>query len=519
MPNTKNTLIVVIMILISLLLISQFGSTTIFKNRPEQQENHGPLRLPDYGASNNNKTLRVEVNVSPLVYTKMNKLSQMFSDNYGIQVELVNRNAKRNMDTLTNMFKLYQNADVMLIDSVLVKPFAMKGFLLPNEQSVRRVGAGPDWLQDYTRWNDITWAVPAYIDPYVMVWNKQTLQSHTGRSDLPQSWPEWRQLLEQVVSSDPTKLDLAQEGETPEGQEEEQNGASPTSDPTDTQLKNSSADSTGQDAVSSERTAQSEADPEVESSIGDQEDIDALQLNELLQGEVSEGNPLSAWFAWNEDDPYALLSLMWRLGMISPDNRTADQSIPMLGTEAQSDPWLQSLTAWSPYRSLFSPVAELDRDKLWDRLAQGDYLIALVPYSEAMIRLRDPLEVEQPQVISPPRSQWIRSSSYVIAANTTLGEEAANWVSYITQRSIQMDLMEAVSLLPADQGIYEQSWSLMNFRVPPLYIQGHAGLTEAIHRTSLLEQWSKRALKWVEGNETVESLVEQWNEVWKTPNS
>ncbi|MGZ9585047.1 extracellular solute-binding protein [Paenibacillus marinisediminis] len=466
MPSTKNTFIAVIMILISLLLISQFRSTTLFTNTPVLNETQGPTRMPEFEHAYDNKTLRVDVNVSPLVYTKMRRLSQMFTEDYGIKVDLRNLNTQRTQSSLAEQFKLQQNADVLLVNSEDVKPLAVRGWLLPNEQAMNGLEAGPDWMTDYTRWNGFTWAVPAYIDPYVFVWNEKIWREHSERATLPQTWIQWQQLLGGSASDAKTAND--------------ENGL--------------------------------EAAPKGEGELG-QEGV--------LPAEKAQSTP-ETWFAWYEDDPFALLSLLWRLGIILPQEQYIEapqilSNITTQGTERKVIPWQQMFTAWTPYRSAFKPLAEAERSKLWDGLEQGDIMFAVVPYSEAMLNLKSSLVIEEPQSITPPYSQWVRSSSYVIAANTELENEAIRWISYMLQSSIQLDMMDAVALMPANREAYEQAWPLMSARVPSIFTKGHEGLQELLLRSNELKVWSGRVLQWVKDNAAEEQVIEEWNKLWREP--
>ena len=466
MPSTKKTLIVIMMLIISLFLISQFSSTKLFKGEPAKEKGSNPASLPESNTRSANKTLRVEVNVSPYVYSKLKELCERYSEESGTKVELINRDAKPEVEQLVEQYQLNQNADVLLINSEDVKGLAVKGMLLPNEQAAKGLDAGSDWITEYTRWNGLTWAVPAYLDPYVMVWNTKVLKEKTGLDHLPQNGIQLRNVLSRLKEEQ--KLE---------------------------QLKGESAA---------------------------QEQEKALTVTSNEEEMISNTSASTAWFVWDESDPYALLSLMWRLGIISPNEQYIESSDPLkevsqiTGTDG-AEPWLQTINSWGAHRDVFLPLLESDRDRLWEGLELGQYFFVIVPYSEAVLYQKTPLEIEEPKRVSSPSSQWVRSSSYVIAANTEMETEAVNWITYMTQNVIQIDLMNTVSILPADRTAYEQSWPLMSTRIPSMFTQGNDGLRAALRRSHELELWSKLALEWLKSDEADTKLMEEWRRLWQEP--
>lgn len=265
-----------------------------------------------------------------------------------------------------------------------------------------------------------------------------------------------------------------------------------------------------------------------EATGSEQEQSSMLQTNQ----EKAEANPAipadraSAWFVWDEDDSYAFLSLMWRLGIIAPNEKYIEPSDPpqemqqdmdQEATTKEIEPWQHTIGEWAIYRDLFQPLSDAERSRLWDGLELGHYLFAIVPYSEAVLNQKTPLAIEEPKGVSSPINQWVRSSSYVIAANTEMEAEAVSWITYISESTVQLDLMEAVSLLPADRTAYEQSWPLMSSRIPSMFAQGNDGLRAALRRTRGLESWSKLALEWFKSNEAETKLVEDWQRLWDEP--
>lgn len=474
MPSTKKTLIVIMMLIISLLLISQFSSTKLFKGEPAKEKGSNPTSLPESYTRSTNKTLRIEVNVTPLVYSKLKELCERYTEEYGTKVELINRDAKPDVDQLVEQYQLNQNADVLLVNSEDVKRLAVKGMLLPNEQAAKGLDAGTDWITEYIRWNGLTWAVPAYLDPYVMVWNTQKLKEQTGLDRFPENGVQLRNILSRMT--------------------QEQNSE---------QLKG-------------EATA-----PEQEQSSMAQADQEDAEVDPAIPADRA-----SAWFVWDEDDSYALLSLMWRLGIVAPNEKYIEPSDPLQGEQQdmnqeaatkEIEPWLQTIGEWTIYRELFLPLSGAERSRLWDGLELGHYLFAIVPYSEAVLNQKTPLAIEEPKGVSSPIIQWVRSSSYVIAANTEMEAEAVSWITYISESAVQLDLMEAVSLLPADRTAYEQTWPLMSSRIPSMFSQGNDGLRAALQRTLGLEAWSKMALEWFKSNEAETKLIEEWQRLWDEP--
>lgn len=466
MPSTKKTLIVIMMLIISLFLITQFNSMKLFKGEPVKENNGNPAYIPESTVQSTNKTLRVEVNVSPYVYSKLKELSERYSKESGTKVELMNRDTKPELEQLVEQYQLNQNADVLLVNSEDVKRLAVKGMLLPNEQAAKGLESGTDWITEYTRWNGLTWAVPAYLDPYVMVWNRKVVKEKTGMDQLPHNGVELRNLLSRFKGDQNLEV-----------------------------LKGASDDLVREQGLNGE----------------DHEEVTSNQAAAS-----------SSWFVWDERDPYALLSLMWRLGIINPNEQyvEASESLQPVSQELTRDagePWVQTFSLWGTHRDLFLPLPEPERNQLWEGLELGRYLFAIVPYSEAILNQKNPLEIEEPNMDSNTGSQWVRSSSYVIGANTELKTEAMNWITYITQRPVQMELMNAGSMLPADRTAYDQLWPPLSIRIPSTFAKGNDSLRAALRRSAELELWSQLALEWLKSNEAETKLVTEWERLWYEP--
>ncbi|MCG7407816.1 extracellular solute-binding protein [Paenibacillus sp. ACRRX] len=484
MPSTKNTLIVVILIFITLLLMSEFGGHPIFMNTlPKKEARQLEQVVPDSTMSP--RQLRVEVGMSPLAFTKLRKLNEAFMKEHGILVDLVNRDTTQIRSALPEEFQLQQSADVVLVESEMVNRYAVKGWLLPNDSDTSWMEAGPEWIGVYTRWNGLMWGFPAYVDPYVLVWNKDKLQAATGLDMPPSTLKEWHRVLNAYAHS--KKLHAG-------------------SGDTDQRMKTTK--------VAVDKDAQ----------------------------------PLQFMFAWQGDDDYALLSLLWRLGIVFPDTRdrttmsreAAQQTVDGVrsgsvsptsreqdtkgatvktntntsDTEQIEAGWQARFEEWDTYKELFHEVSEQEKLTLWDELEAGNYLFAIVPYSTAMLQLKEPFAIEDPEHIASPYSHWVRSSSYVISAHSELPEDAKKWIAFMTQVSIQQDILESVSLLPADRKAVEQVWPLMSRRIPRMFDQDNPSLKLALQRTTYIEKWLPKVKQWLHGRTSLSEVQTGWKEVW-----
>ncbi|WP_028544956.1 extracellular solute-binding protein [Paenibacillus taiwanensis] len=486
MPSTKNTLIVVILIFITLLLMSEFGSNPIFMNTlPKKEARQLEQVVPDSTMSP--RPLRVEVGMSPLAFTKLRKLNEAFMTEHGILVDLVNRDPAQIRAALPDEFQKQQSADVVLVDSERVNRYAVKGWLLPNDSDTSWMEAGPEWIGVYTRWNGLMWGFPAYVDPYVLVWNKDQLRAATGLATPPSSLKEWHKVLDAYA---------------------------------DTGVLHAAKGDNGH----------------------------RINMTKAEGGKGAQPSPYM--FAWPGDDDYALLSLLWRLGIVFPDtgDRTAisreeaqqkvdgarlDSSLstgseknnkgPLIKTNTNSITadkeqvqagWQARFEEWNVYKQLFHEVTAQQKLTLWDELEAGNYLFAIVPYSTAMLQLKEPFAIEDSERIAAPYSHWVRSSSYVISAHSELSEEAKKWIAFMTQVSIQQDILESVSLLPADRKAVEQVWPLMSRRMPRMFDQNNPSLKLALQRTTYIETWLPKVKQWLYGEASLAEVRTGWKEVW-----
>lgn len=452
MPNLKKLLVAVIMIFVSLLLLSQFHiddqlfvpsqpSTNEVSNRPPKAK-----KSPETW-----KQLRVQVNLSPISFIQLNQANQSFIDETGIYVELVNTTDKLTDAEWSNQLVQEDSADIMLTDSTSVLGFAKKGWLLPIEQSSNAGFSSPVWLMNQLKWNGYTWGVPAQIDPYVLVWNKELMAGRTKES-LPSNWEEWKRIL------DPSS----------------QEGASASQQPD--LLERGTA---------------------------------AVELPAMPQ----------AWFAWHDGDKEAFLSLIRRLGLLWPEVNQA----PLMradwyakgvtdNAQGSSLKWNQQLAQLESYRAHFKPWGEkASKSDTWDLLRAGRVAFGIVPYSEAVAEVSEPLAIEAPADVHLPAGQWATSRSYMIASSSQHEAEARQWIDYMTSLTVQREWYDTLSVLPAHEQAYIDRWRDIRRWLPDMFLpQANQGAA-LFHAMEPIYGWIGTAEHWLKRTATTEQLQKDWN--------
>ncbi|MBD8496746.1 ABC transporter substrate-binding protein [Paenibacillus arenosi] len=465
MPKSKRTIILGIMILILLVLLTQFGSgLKQFMNQPRPDEDEGEYNEPVFAIDKAGLALKIDVSLPQDVFKELMRVSGQFERQYGIAVELRNKTEHEISEGLKQSLALQQSADIIMIRSERVKSYAQTGKLLPQQPSVETWAYAPEWLKEAVSWNGFVWGTPYYMDPYVLVWNPVALKAQTGIEKPPFSLKEWHAAMrgpQQVM-------------------------------------------------------------------FGQMQPVRPLLSSTLTMTEQSEKDGKKqialAWFAWEEQDPYALLALMWRLGMIqmSDDsnvnqNDSSDPVVPTLPhNQLATYPWQENLKEWEHSRLLFKSVSFKNEKSIWEMINQGEVQFAIVPYSEAAPRLGEMLAVEMPRDIVPPYGTWVKSMSYIVPAYTELEEEAKLWIQFVTDVKQQQHVLANLSfLLPTSRTSQDKTWELWNRNLPAVYIQADTRLKEVLRHTFELEKWHNNVLEWMKGTVSTDILVKEFKALWK----
>lgn len=450
MPNLKKLLVAVIMIFVSLLLLSQFHiSDQIFE--PSQPSTNEVANRPPKAKKNPSawKQLKVLVNLPSVSFIQLRQLNQSFIDDNDIYVELINTANPLTDAEWLNQLELEASADIMLTDSSSVLGFAKKGWLQPIELSSNAGFSSPAWLMNQLKWNGYTWGVPAQIEPYVLVWNKELMAGRMN-SSLPENWEGWKEILDPTSFLDPIA---------------------------------------GQRQVSGHDSA-------------------AARLK-LPQ----------AWFAWHSGDREAFLSLIWRLGLIWPEVNQAplirsDWYAKGVGDNGASTglKWNQRLAELEPYRSHFIPWGEkATKSETWDLLRSGKVAFAIVPYSEAVAEVSEPLAIEAPGDVHLPAGQWVASRSYIIASHSQHEAEARQWIAYMTNPAVQREWYDTLSVLPAHEQAYIDRWGDIRRWLPDMFLPQTNYAAELFNAIVPIRGWIGTAERWLKGAATREQLDQGWN--------
>lgn len=169
-------------------------------------------------------------------------------------------------------------------------------------------------------------------------------------------------------------------------------------------------------------------------------------------GAARSSGPIS-WLTIDPTDPYALLAWL--------ENRTG----------ARTDELWNNPDAWSEAKPFGEALSFLGArmngvqlasspDVAGDKLANGETLVAAMPYSEAA-RLTSETNRGTARGLLLDASSWkhpyvwTRGTSYVISAGTEAEEAAVTWISAMTDASVQLRNARALGRLPVYRSVYE----------------------------------------------------------------
>ncbi|ANS75131.1 hypothetical protein AWM70_11395 [Paenibacillus yonginensis] len=143
--------------------------------------------------------IRVAVQLEPEAFKLLEDRTRIFMDSYHVSVDLVNEYGKDVYDLFRGDLALHDAPDVLLVDNAWIREFAVKGYLLPvdNYYSGAAAGNSLSTLQSFSEWNGYLWAIPKDMDPYVLVYNPETINK-LGMNRLPETQAEWDKLYKAV---------------------------------------------------------------------------------------------------------------------------------------------------------------------------------------------------------------------------------------------------------------------------------------------------------------------------------
>lgn len=179
-------------------------------------------------ATEKRETIRVAVMAAPDEFAALNEQNRLFRSRHAqIRAELVRMSeeeAKAATDP-ANAHHLAQGGDVWLVPNETVLSMAVNGLLLPvDDVFVGGAGSQPfAAVVDSVKWNGLLWGVPYDMDPHVLVWNREVLETlaeslEGGERILPpdgveaspgMTWDLWRRFPAVLSEMEPDMAVLA----------------------------------------------------------------------------------------------------------------------------------------------------------------------------------------------------------------------------------------------------------------------------------------------------------------------
>jgi maltose-binding protein MalE len=180
----KRSLLMLFIILgLSIVLLSQCTKTV---NEPTAtksvnvKEGVGKGSIPN--SKQESQTLKVTVSMQPEEYALLQKQSAAYTAAHqDVSVELTNV-----IDAYAGLKKANQLGDapdLMLLDNHWVNEFAVLGFLHPMDEyfTSEQQSQGITALMNQVKWNGYLWAIPKDVDPYILVWNKNSAAAQENK--------------------------------------------------------------------------------------------------------------------------------------------------------------------------------------------------------------------------------------------------------------------------------------------------------------------------------------------------
>jgi hypothetical protein len=165
-------ILLVIIVLSLIVLISSSGhsriSLLIPHSVPPPQEADGDN---DVAANRSTVHLQVVVYGSAEESEWMMEEAQIYTERHPyLRIEWITWPDTVDFETVIRHIRYDVQADLYLLDNVWVQGLAAKGLLEPVAASGQ--GSMDPAVRQLLEWNGFAWAVPYYIEPYVVVWNR-----------------------------------------------------------------------------------------------------------------------------------------------------------------------------------------------------------------------------------------------------------------------------------------------------------------------------------------------------------
>lgn len=139
--------------------------------------------------------IKVVVQMDDAAFLRLQQMNQSFMNVHPLKVDLVNLPRESTYSAQLQL-ELGESPDIFLLDNVLVRRFAAEGYLLPTESYYFGSLTGEVLSSSLAQneWNSYVWGVPLDVDPYLLIYNPDTLEK-LGVENLPKSAEEWGALI------------------------------------------------------------------------------------------------------------------------------------------------------------------------------------------------------------------------------------------------------------------------------------------------------------------------------------
>ncbi|MFU1792775.1 extracellular solute-binding protein [Paenibacillus azoreducens] len=197
----KNYWFLFAILLLSLTSLSQGQNLNPSSGSGQERKTMSWNPQPSSPQDTNKQPIRVVTHLGESDYKELLDINHDFVTDTGIQVELRNIPDADAYRQLTAMLEVGEGPDIMLVNSPWIRPLAFNGYILPAE-SYQSNTSGSDVISpilSMLEWNGYEWGIPLDMDPYVLVWQVQALES-MGTSGIPESTKEWKDMLARLES-------------------------------------------------------------------------------------------------------------------------------------------------------------------------------------------------------------------------------------------------------------------------------------------------------------------------------
>ncbi|MEF2964692.1 extracellular solute-binding protein [Paenibacillus sp. M1] len=189
----KNHWVLFAILLLALINLSPSETSTL--TRSEDYDEAEPVAPQNQETEQDLGTISVAVQLPEDEFLRLQQINEKVMDEYRVQVELTNLPPEDNEASIRQKLALGDSPDILLLNNAWIRRFASAGYLLPTESyySGSLSGEVLSASLNQSEWNGYIWAVPMDADPYVLIYNPESLKK-LG-TELPASKNAWQDLI------------------------------------------------------------------------------------------------------------------------------------------------------------------------------------------------------------------------------------------------------------------------------------------------------------------------------------